>query len=424
MRRSGFIHVLVLAVLATFITAWPSYAHSLLVTTADGTNSILRYNGMTGAFIDAFVPSGSGGLSFACAMTIGPSGDLFVASLHSNEVLRYNGSTGAFVGAFVSAGSGGLAVPCGVAFGPDGNLYVSSIAANEILKYDGTTGAFIDVFVPAGTGGLYAPGHMYFRPDGNLYVGGGPDGNGSIYRFNSISGAYVDTLVSGRPKPIQDMVFGSDGNIYGSIFHLPYDGVEKYDGTTGAFLGMFIPHGSGGLDGPAGMVLGSDGILYVGSQRNGMVLRYSITTGAFIDVFVAAGSGGLDPGSTNGIIFGPDQVPTYNICPLYDQTKSVKSGATVPIKLQLCDSLGRNLSASTIVVKATSLVQISTNAPGPVEDSGNANPDSNFRYDATLGGTGGYIFNLKTTGLASGTYKLNFTAGGDPLNYSVAFQVK
>jgi hypothetical protein len=28
----------------------------------------------------------------------------------------------------------------------------------------------------------------------------------------------------------------------------------------------------------------------------------------------------------------------YGICPLYDQTKSVHSGATFPIKLQLCDA--------------------------------------------------------------------------------------
>ena len=47
-----------------------------------------------------------------------------------------------------------------------------------------------------------------------------------------------------------------------------------------------------------------------------------------------------------------------------------------------------------------------------------------FRYDSTLGNTGGYVFNLKTTGLATGTYKLNFTVGSAPTDYSVQFQVK
>jgi hypothetical protein len=52
-----------------------------------------------------------------------------------------------------------------------------------------------------------------------------------------------------------------------------------------------------------------------------------------------------------------------------------------------------------------------------VTDAGNANPDSDFRYDATLAG---YIYNLQTTG----TWKLTFTVTGDPTAYSVQFDVR
>lgn len=117
-------------------------------------------------------------------------------------------------------------------------------------------------------------------------------------------------------------------------------------------------------------------------------------------------------------------VPTYQICLLYDPLKAVKSGATIPIKLQLCDGSGGNLSSAGIVVQAVSLTQISSSISGTVEEAGDANPDSNFRFDPALGGTGGYIFNLKTTGLATGTYKLNFTVGSGVQVYSAAFQVK
>jgi hypothetical protein len=116
--------------------------------------------------------------------------------------------------------------------------------------------------------------------------------------------------------------------------------------------------------------------------------------------------------------------PQYKICPLYDQTKAVKSGATIPIELELCNASGADVSAANIVVTATALTQISRNSPGMLEDAGNANPDNNFRYDAALGRTGGYIFNLKTTGLSTGTYSLSFTTGSDPTVYSVQFQVK
>ncbi len=65
----------------------------------------------------------------------------------SNTVVRYNASTGAFVDVFVSAGSGGLDAPTGIAFGKDGSLLVSSYNTDSIKRYDATTGVYIDDFV-------------------------------------------------------------------------------------------------------------------------------------------------------------------------------------------------------------------------------------------------------------------------------------
>lgn len=110
---------------------------------------------------------------------------------------------------------------------------------------------------------------------------------------------------------------------------------------------------------------------------------------------------------------------SFNICLLYDPTKAVKSGATYPIKIQLCDANGNNVSSAGIVLHATNIEQVSTSALGDVITAGNANEDDNFRFD-----NDSYILNLKTTGLATGTYKLYFTAGDDPVLHSVEFQVK
>jgi hypothetical protein len=104
---------------------------------------------------------------------------------------------------------------------------------------------------------------------------------------------------------------------------------------------------------------------------------------------------------------------------LYDQTKAVKSGSTLPIKLQLTNSGGANVSSSSIVVTALSVLRIPTNTSGAVQDSGNANPDNNFRFSG-----GSYIFNLSTKGYATGTYLLKFRAGSDPIIHTVQFQVK
>ena len=110
---------------------------------------------------------------------------------------------------------------------------------------------------------------------------------------------------------------------------------------------------------------------------------------------------------------------TFNICTLYDPTKAVKSGAVYPIKIQLCDINGNNVSSADIVVQAVNVQQVSSSASDDVITAGSANADNNFRFD-----NGSYILNLKTSGLSTGTYKLFFTAGDDPILHSVEFQVK
>lgn len=115
---------------------------------------------------------------------------------------------------------------------------------------------------------------------------------------------------------------------------------------------------------------------------------------------------------------------SYKICLLYDPTRAVHSGGTIPIRLELCDAGGTDVSALNITVSATGLTMVSSTTSGLLGDTSPANPDSNFRYDATLGTTGGYIFNLSTMGLQTGTYRLSFIAGADPTVHALLFQVQ
>ena len=112
----------------------------------------------------------------------------------------------------------------------------------------------------------------------------------------------------------------------------------------------------------------------------------------------------------------------YAICAQYDQTRSVQSGATFPIKVELCDVAGSNLSSQSLVLHATAIIAASGIA-GPVQDSGNANPDNDFRNVGGSGQNSWYIFNLSTVGLATGTYALQFAVTSDPVMHTVFFGV-
>ncbi|HUF28593.1 MAG TPA: hypothetical protein VMM18_16560 [Gemmatimonadaceae bacterium] len=214
-----------------------------------------RFHGVTGEFIDIFIPPGHGGLALPLIPYFGPDGNLYLGDRGTHSVRRYDGRTGAPIGdgEFVKGHEQGMGEgdPQFFVHGPDGNLYVASTATHRILRYDGTTGGFIDEFVSAGEGGIAAPSGVVFGPDGHLYVGS-----------------------------------------------TTTDRVIRYHGVTGEHIDDFVPAGSGGLDVPVGLTFGPDGNFYVasaGSPAVGSVLRYGGRTGEFIDAFVPPGGGATGP---------------------------------------------------------------------------------------------------------------------------------
>ena len=107
---------------------------------------------------------------------------------------------------------------------------------------------------------------------------------------------------------------------------------------------------------------------------------------------------------------------------LFDRSKAFKAGSTVPVKVQILNGSDQNLSAATVPLNVRGLRRIGSTTAAIVTDAGNSNPDYFFRYDSNLGG---YIYNLKTTGLMPGKYVLSFYAGSDhSFFYTVTFDLK
>ena len=118
-------------------------------------------------------------------------------------------------------------------------------------------------------------------------------------------------------------------------------------------------------------------------------------------------------------------MPVNGVCPLYSTAKSTKLGATVPLKFFLCDEQGDNVSSPSTIVHATETRMVDGSPSTVTTDSGNANPDGDFRYSADLGPGGGYIFNKATKDLISGTWEVRFTVDedGQP-GYVLPFDVR
>jgi len=274
------------------VTENDTTVQDLLVSSFE-TDQILRYNGLTGAFKNAFVARGSGGLDGPTGFLFGPDKNLYVSSTLTSSILCYNGKTGDFIKTFVPTRSGNLQYPRGLAFGTAGDLFVASEDTNSVLRYHGTTGAFISTFVSNGSGGLNEPRDIAFGPDGNLYVCS--LSTNSILRYHGQPGAFIDAFVpsrSGNLSGPRKAVFRPDGHLYVSSYW--NQRILRYNASTGAFVDEFIAGYNNNMQGPIGFTFGPDENTYVTSEFTDSILRYNGTTGAFMDTFVTLASGGLD----------------------------------------------------------------------------------------------------------------------------------
>jgi DNA-binding beta-propeller fold protein YncE len=290
LSKAGCTVVGVVALLLAFVPA--AHADFFIGTGSSADDSqVLRYDN-TGNFLGVFVQSGHG-LNMPRGLAFGPDGNFYVASSGSDSVLRYDGTTGAFIDTFIGPDAGKLHQPERLIFRGDGFLYVSTfgndgIPGNSVLRYDAMTGAFDHAFVAIGDGGLVLAEDMLFGPDDQLYVAS--VGSASVLRFDGATGAFIDTFAMGLGSSSpRGIIFDANGNLLatstlGGGDYAPHSVLQFAPDRT--FLGYFVESGDGGLNFPRGIGFGPDGNFYVVSFFGNQVLKYDGATGAFLCVFI------------------------------------------------------------------------------------------------------------------------------------------
>ncbi len=233
-------------------------------------------------------------LALAAPTRQAASVDLLVSNAGSGQISQIDGATGLPEGIFALGGADGLFVAAGLRLGTDGRLYVGS--NGSVYRFDASTGAFIDKLET----GL--PGTGYFlalSADGSLFTNAFY-GN-QVVRFDGAT--WARSYIGGPPLVPTGLDIGPDGNLYVGDF--AGNQVVRFNPTTGAPLGVFATVPIPGSAGAAGATrFGPDGRLYVALFNGGDIVRFEGTTGAYLGSFIPPG----DPHPTNPshLAWGPD----------------------------------------------------------------------------------------------------------------------
>ena len=413
-------------------------------------NRIWEVNLATGAVTSFGLGNGPNGLGFPEGVFVDSAGDLFIADTEKNRVLEVDPATrsiqtvaGTGTGGF--SGDGGpattaeLAGPRAVWGDHNGNLLIADSGNNRVRSVSGLV-AVVGVAIAPGTATVTPGATQQFTANITNAINtsatwslSGTTCSGSGCGTISPQGLYTAPAATGSPLTVTVTAtsVADDTKSATATVTVPAKQASSVVLSSSANPSIFgqavtltatISPSSGSVV-PTGTVAFQDGTTTLGTTPLNSSGSATITASSFAVAahpITATYSGDSGFFTSSGSL---TENVSYAVRPLYDQTRSVPSGAVFPIKVYLSDASGNDVSSTAVPLHATRITSLSGYSASTTSP-GSANPGGNFRFEAALGPAGGYILNLNTAGLAPGKYSVQFTAGSDPLPHALNFGVR
>jgi hypothetical protein len=167
------------------------------------------------------------------------------------------------------------------------------------------------------------------------------------------------------------------------------------------------------LTGARGPVASGSGVIDNNGNFTATINTAKLAAGSYTVQYAYAGDANFQGSSGSEAL----QV-TYGVKILSNTFSPVHSGESLPIRLEVVNASGHNLSSTHLTVTAISLIGPGGQTYTP-QTEGKANFNNVFRPVC-----GGYEYNLDTRGLPAGTYTLLVKVGDDPVLHAVTFTVR
>ncbi len=332
--------------------------------------------GATGIVYVTGSTTGSFPIRSASQQVFAGRNDAFVAKLNTN----LSGDSSLIYSTYL----GGENSDKGLAIAVDsaGSAYVTGQTNSPGL---GTPGAFQPFFL--GIGDSPDAFVAKLNPFGFLqyftYFGGFNDDHGLAIAVNDAFEVYVAGSTESNTLPLQDPLYRYQGGWEAFVMKLNSSGTALLFST---YLGS--RSGSGGNDYGRGIAINSDGIYVTGWTNKG---SFPTTPSAFQPAY-----GGANDAFISRIALAPATPASITVAGGNNQQTSVKTAFTVPLEVQVTDSLGRPLAEIPVTFQAPA-----TGASATLSS-----------FTATTDGTGHASVQAVANSIAGGPYTVTASVAG------------